>query len=608
MKSISVLGVSLLLTAILFICPIQAQIDYLTLDVDGMFGLWYSDSDWGDCDDDGDLDLQMVGYGLTTGQGYSKYYRNDGAAGFLLYPNAVIGTGNGSIRWGDLDGDGDLDAIVCGQVATGIDTTRIYVNNAGVLTDSNTQLPPRVSSSISLADYDNDGDLDILMTGGDLDNASLGYMQIFRNDGNFAFTVVEVMNPGIRNGWAEFGDYNNDGWVDIAVAGSAGSGNYISKILRGSSTGTFTDINADLTGLRYSRITWLDYNCDGMLDIAISGSYSNEQPSVFKLYRNDGGNTFTDIPQPVVIGERQGDMVWGDLNHDGYPDLILNGLITNTTTVANVYLFNAQTGLYEDAQTMIYLKYAAMALGDYNNDNKLDMSLSGHYEYQVYWNQLYYNSAPLANTVPLPPTNLNEVVVDNDVVLAWEPGSDAQTPAAGLTYNIRVGTTPGGNQVFSSMAAPSGWRKVARPGNAWHRLYHQVLNLPDGVYYWSAQSIDNSFCGSAFAAERSFTVGIVSNQDAVVPSITGITVQPNPFNAQAAIAYTLNKSTPVNVQVYNCRGQLVRTLMNGNAMAGANSITWDGNDSSGRCMPAGIYLLRVQCGGDTLTRKLVKIK
>ena len=81
-----------------------------------------------------------------------------------------------------------------------------------------------------------------------------------------------------------------------------------------------------------------------------------------------------------------------------------------------------------------------------------------------------------------------------------------QTPAAGLTYNLRVGTTPGGNEILSAMAAASGLRKVARLGNVNHRL-QWTLKLPAApFYYWSVQAVDGAFAGSPFAAE--YTVGV----------------------------------------------------------------------------------------------------
>ncbi len=595
--------IALLLAAV----PVWSQTDYFAVDVDDLFGLWYGESDWGDFDNDNDLDLLMAGYGLVTGQGYNKFYRNDGNSVFTLLTTDLLGTGNGTVRFADLDGDGDLDALVCGQVASNVDTTRVYVNNSGVFADSGTTLPRRVSSWMSVGDYDNDGDLDILLTGGTIDAPSVGYVHILRNDGAFQFTPVEVLTPGIRNGNAEFGDYNGDGWLDIALTGSAGSGNYISKILRGSPEGTFTDIDAGLYGLRYSRIAWVDYDCDGDLDVILSGSYSNEAPSLFRLYRNDGGDTFTEVTQSNVQGERQGDLVWGDINNDGYADIIVNGLLTNTSIVENLYLYNTQTGFYENTQTLTYLKYAAISLGDYDNDNRLDMSASGYYDYQVYWNKLYHNIGVTANTPPTPPSGLNEVVSDNIVTLGWDPGSDAQTPAAGLTYNVRIGTTPGGHEVLPAMAnSATGWRKVARPGNAWQRNFYHLPDLPNGVYYWSVQAIDNAFAGSAFATERSFTVG-TANEDQVLSPISGISARPNPFAGEIRISVALKNPTEFDARIYNLKGQLVKTL-DAESANPTDDLVWNGFDDQGHRLPAGIYLLRVQSGDQIQTRKIMKIQ
>ncbi|HPH61125.1 MAG TPA: VCBS repeat-containing protein [Candidatus Syntrophosphaera sp.] len=108
--------------------PVCAQTDYLVVDVDDLFGLWYSESDWGDFDNDGDLDLLMAGYGPTSGQGYHKFYRNDGNSAFALLDLGITGTGNGSVAFADLDGDNDLDAFVCGQSAT------VWISAASTLT------------------------------------------------------------------------------------------------------------------------------------------------------------------------------------------------------------------------------------------------------------------------------------------------------------------------------------------------------------------------------------------------------------------------------------------------------------------------------------------
>jgi hypothetical protein len=601
---------TLLLLSLILVFPLFAQVDYFTLEVDSLFGLWNSESDWGDFDNDNDLDLMMVGYGLggATGEGFHKFYRNDGNSVFTLVNTGMMGVGNGCARFADLDGDNDLDAVIAGQYLFSVDSTRVYINNGGTFTDSGANLPPRVSNSISFADYDNDGDLDILMTGGTIDDSAVGYLEIYRNEGNFNFTQINVMTPGVRNGCAEFGDYNNDGWQDIAVAGSAGSGNYITKILKGSSSGIFTELPLTLLGLRYSKITWADYDCDGDLDVLLSGSFVNESPSVFKLYRNDGNDQFVDLTQPYVLGERQGDLTCGDVNSDGYPDIILNGLITNTTTVANVYLYNPQSTYFEDAQTMIYLKYACMSLGDYNGDNRLDMSLSGHYDYQDYWNELYYNSSTVANNAPIAPTGLNATVTRNDVLLYWDAASDDHTPALGLSYNLRVGTSPGGNDIISSMAVPStGWRKIARPGNAGNRLFYTLNGLSNGTYYWSVQAIDASFTGGAFAAESIFWVGVANDDNVSVP-ISEIGVYPNPFSTQSTICFELKKPGNTRVEIFNLKGQLVKTLLHARMDMGTQNLNWDGNDDQSRPVTNGIYSIRVENNNQIETKKIMLIK
>jgi hypothetical protein len=82
----------------------------------------------------------------------------------------------------------------------------------------------------------------------------------------------------------------------------------------------------------------------------------------------------------------------------------------------------------------------------------------------------------------------------------------SQTPAAGLSYNLRVGTTPGGSEIFSPMAGADGLRRVVRAGNA-GMTNAWIARLQPGAYYWSVQAIDAGFTGSPFALEQSFTLG-----------------------------------------------------------------------------------------------------
>jgi hypothetical protein len=88
--------------------------------------------------------------------------------------------------------------------------------------------------------------------------------------------------------------------------------------------------------------------------------------------------------------------------------------------------------------------------------------------------------------------------------LGWYPGKDLQSSSR-LSYNIRVGSTPGGQDIVSPLSLTNGFRLVPRLGNAQMRT-NTVLNLPPGTYYWSVQAIDTAFAGGPFAMEASFVV------------------------------------------------------------------------------------------------------
>jgi hypothetical protein len=97
-----------------------------------------------------------------------------------------------------------------------------------------------------------------------------------------------------------------------------------------------------------------------------------------------------------------------------------------------------------------------------------------------------------------------------ELVITWSGAVDTaadgkQTPAEGLTYSVRIGTTPGGEEILASGADLEGVKVAADKGNAENNLSWK-LNVPQGDYYVSVQSIDASFIGSTFSPEQKYTV------------------------------------------------------------------------------------------------------
>ena len=83
--------------------------------------------------------------------------------------------------------------------------------------------------------------------------------------------------------------YNKDGRPDVVVTGSTGGNGKVSRIYRNNGNGSFTDISAGLTALSYSAAAWGDYDSDGWLDLAIAGCYQRghqQQPAALHRFQH----------------------------------------------------------------------------------------------------------------------------------------------------------------------------------------------------------------------------------------------------------------------------------------------------------------------------------
>ncbi|MDH3215275.1 MAG: T9SS type A sorting domain-containing protein [Candidatus Krumholzibacteria bacterium] len=83
---------------------------------------------------------------------------------------------------------------------------------------------------------------------------------------------------------------------------------------------------------------------------------------------------------------------------------------------------------------------------------------------------------------------------------------------------------------------------------------------------------------------------------------------PNPFNPQTTITFTLPVTQHVRLSIYDVRGRLIRTLVNGTRPAGENLVSWNGTNSDGRSVGSGVYYYKLTAAGDQRTRKMVLLK
>ncbi|WP_186440334.1 beta strand repeat-containing protein, partial [Planktothrix tepida] len=441
----------------------------------GLTGVTGSDGVWGDYDNDGDLDVLISGVNSPT-----NLYQNN--AGTFSIATTLPEASSGALAWGDYDNDGDLDIAFTGYNEFSVGTAQIYRNDGGIFNNIGAGFLNFYASDLAWGDYDNDGDLDLLINGSDYSN-NIPTTKIYRNEGADTFVDSGTTIIGLEYGSVAWGDYDNDQDLDVVITGQSLT-DTLTKIYRNDG-GTFTDINAVLTGVNHSDAAWGDYDNDGDLDLGLTGidSLSNQ---VTQIYNNTGG-VFS--PVAALVGVTDSSIAWGDYDNDGDLDLVVTG-----SNSAIVYR-NEGANTFVDISTQLpTILEGSATWGDYNNDNTLNLLLTGSG-----LSEIYKNNSLLTNTIPTSPTNLNTIVTSQTLNLNWNPATDNQTPTAGLTYNLRVGTTPGGSEIVSPQSS------LPQIGNVNHNT-NWTLNLPYGTYYWSVQAVDTAFGRSSFAPEATLIV------------------------------------------------------------------------------------------------------
>ncbi len=456
----------------------------------GLAGVERSSAAWGDCDNDGRLDILLTGW--TGTQTVSKVYRNSGGS-FTKIGADLAAVYLGWASWADYDADGDLDFVLSGnthapdwQVIA-----RIYRNDQGGFADVGASLPGVYRSFASWADYDNDGDLDLLLAGW---TGTEHITKLYRNEaGSFVQAGADLV--GVSSASASWGDYDRDGDLDLLLAGWTGA-QHVTKVYRNDG-GSFADIGASLPGISSGSACWTDFNGDGDLDILLAGASSSGP--VAEVYANEAGG-FTAVGAGLVGVEFPS--AWcADYDNDGDADILLTGS-TASGPVSRIYRNDGEG--FTDVQAGLPGVYRGTgSWADFDNDGDLDILLTGWTGTQRIA-KLFRNTGDIFNSPPTAPRNLWAMVSDSRLVFHWDGADDDQTSSEGLTYNLRVGTGSGDDDVCPAMAdLTTGRRLLPAPGNAQSGLSWSLDGLAmDVAYHWSVQAIDGALAGSAWATEQ----------------------------------------------------------------------------------------------------------
>lgn len=292
----------------------------------------------GDFDNDGRPDLLITGFAGVNGNNspvyLSQVWRNLGNGSFTNVQAGLPGVDTGAVALGDFDNDGNQDMLLTGYSSSGA-VAQIWRNlGNGTFTNINAGLSGVIYGSVALGDYDNDGNLDILLAGTTNGFGTGIISQLWRNLGNGTFTNISVGWPGVTQGAVAWGDFDQDGRLDILLSGFTQTG-AVCQVWRNLGNATFTNMNAGLPGVYQSSVALADYDNDGKLDILLAG-VNIQTNLISQIWRNTGNWVFTNLTAGLP-GVHFGSVAWADFDNDGRLDVLVSGLDTNSSPILQVY-------------------------------------------------------------------------------------------------------------------------------------------------------------------------------------------------------------------------------------------------------------------------------
>ena len=616
---------------VLFATPLQAQpFTFSSVKPVSLNELEYGQVVFYDFNRDGMLDLLATGNSanlppfvprayVALSQG--AYDFADGSEG-LVFSEQALGQGlwQSSIAVADFNLDGYVDVVVSGRIhsAASFETrplegiTHVYRGNAsGSFQPVSAELLGIYGGSVSTADIDGDGDEDLFITG--LRTQEEIAAALYRNNDG-TFESIPLPFEPLAMGDAEWADIDNDGDLDLALSGVTENGVPRTKIYRNDGLGNFTEDRVSIPDLLFSAMDWGDYDNDGDLDLALSGARYHRTKyfeSVVQVWRNQSGQlSNSGIEIPAVL---HGDVAWGDYDSDGYLDLLVVGS-TDVRSGRSGRLYRNEEGNLVPRIAVPGVAASNAVWGDYDGDNDLDLVVTGSSVNINPLMRLYRNDSRAVNKVPVAPSGLEAHEDDGVVTLDWQAGSDEETPAAALNYNIRIGTSAGTDNVMPAYSDLStGRRLYPTRGNAGIQTSWRLQSLPAGDYFWSVQAIDQSFVASSWSEEGSFSVsaggGKLTSVEDVVPRSTILDVgYPNPFNERVTIPFSLDAPLNVEISVYNVLGSLVKRLLNDSLEPGNHQVQWTGTDERNMPVAPGLYMVRMNAGAAQHVQHLTLIR
>ncbi|MBK7710871.1 MAG: VCBS repeat-containing protein [Bacteroidales bacterium] len=286
-----------------------------------------------DFDNDGFLDIYVIR------EGGDILYRNTGPGTFenvSAKAGAGSKTGGNMALFFDMDHDGDLDFFEAGSEAD-----FLFRNNSdGTFKDESARLglsgKAPGTRDAAFGDFDEDGDIDFIVI-----NENSGNI-LYSNQRQGVFKDI-TSTSGLKDeggsGAVTVGDYNNDGYLDLFIT-SLNGGNH--KLYQNLRNGNFEEVKTGsemfsaMKNVKAYDAAFLDFDNDGFLDILIAGESSEKEGRGVYLYHNDGKGNFADVSQLLPTELTSGNNIATfDYNDDGDLDIVISGINGGVTLLRN---------------------------------------------------------------------------------------------------------------------------------------------------------------------------------------------------------------------------------------------------------------------------------